>query len=453
MYILWNAIKNINRNKGRNLLTAIIIFIIILLSILALMISTSASSIADEYKKQFGTNVSFQMDMDKLTSGQMNGTETIEVPTARETMAYTDSTYIMNADYSTMIWAKPLDENITVERDEIAICGESASNINKDFKSGVNTIVKGRMYQEVGECIIDVDFAKENNITIGDELEFSRIVYELTEQYAESKTHLGTNFTLKVAGMYENTKKYDPRESTQIPNTIFIHMDTIVEKNIINLDTTDEMFIANISLTSPDVVEKFTEEIKTKGFPDVMKVYSDDASYHKMTNPINGLRSVAQIFLIVILVIGAIILLILSVLTIRERKYEMGVLRAMGMNKLKVTLGLLSESIIITVICLIIAVSVGAMISQPVADTMLAGQLDAMENASDGFQTIGQGEQISVSGTVDNVAPISKIDVTLSKDVIVQMILVSIVIVGLSSAVGIFYITRYEPMQILSERE
>ncbi|MCG4735229.1 FtsX-like permease family protein, partial [Casaltella massiliensis] len=42
---------------------------------------------------------------------------------------------------------------------------------------------------------------------------------------------------------------------------------------------------------------------------------------------------------------GGSILVLISILAIRERKYEIGVLRAMGMKKGKVALGLIFETL------------------------------------------------------------------------------------------------------------
>lgn len=52
------------------------------------------------------------------------------------------------------------------------------------------------------------------------------------------------------------------------------------------------------------------------------------------------MKKITMVFLIVVLVLGAIILTLLTSILIRERKYEIDVLRAMGMKKGKRCLGL-----------------------------------------------------------------------------------------------------------------
>ena len=52
--------------------------------------------------------------------------------------------------------------------------------------------------------------------------------------------------------------------------------------------------------------------------------------------PLKNLSTFATYFLIVVLIIGAVILIVLNIFNIRERKYEVGVMTAIGMKKGKV---------------------------------------------------------------------------------------------------------------------
>lgn len=73
---------------------------------------------------------------------------------------------------------------------------------------------------------------------------------------------------------------------------------------------------------------------------------AEDAKTTALENsmtPLNTLSTMAGWFLIVILLIGAVILIVLNIFNVRERKYEIGVLTAMGMKKGKVALQFLTE--------------------------------------------------------------------------------------------------------------
>ena len=70
MYIIQNALKNLGRTKGRNILLGIIIFSMIVTTVVALAISRATSAVISEYKQQFGSEVSFKMNPTKASSAK-----------------------------------------------------------------------------------------------------------------------------------------------------------------------------------------------------------------------------------------------------------------------------------------------------------------------------------------------------------------------------------------------
>jgi len=150
-----------------------------------------------------------------------------------------------------------------------------------------------------------------------------------------------------------------------------------------------------------------------------------------------------------ILTFGSVILIILSLLSIRERKYEIGVLRAMGMSKLNVAKGFVYESMIIIVLCLSIGLGTGVATAQPVSNILLDEQIKIVEesqntNNSMSFTMIGDSES--------TVSSLDKIDINLSSTAIVQIIIIALLLGFITSIIAVFYAMKYEPIKILSER-
>lgn len=136
----------------------------------------------------------------------------------------------------------------------------------------------------------------------------------------------------------------------------------------------------------------------------------------------------------------------LSILSIRERKYEIGVLRAMGMKKRRVIVGMVCESLVITAACLAIGLSASAALSQPIADNLLASQIRIAEEQQK------NGEAMLLTPGKDTQDTISELSVQITPKAALQIGALALVLVLVSSMAGILYITRYEPMKILSER-
>ena len=99
-------------------------------------------------------------------------------------------------------------------------------------------------------------------------------------------------------------------------------------------------------------------------------------------------------FLIIILIVGAIILAVINMLNIRDRKYEIGVLRAIGMSKVKLILSLLAELFIVTVIAFIIGIIGGKLLSQPVTNKMLENEIASQQAQTENTRANFGGKRI-----------------------------------------------------------
>ena len=130
-------------------------------------------------------------------------------------------------------------------------------------------------------------------------------------------------------------------------------------------------------LKSPDLLDRFNEEAHDLGIPDYYEAQTDTLSYNRIVGPVEGLAGVAKTFLIIVLALGSALLILVSILAMRERKYEIGVLRAMGMKKAKVAAGLVAEMLALTVLCLVLGFGVGSAAAQPIANGLLQNQREA----------------------------------------------------------------------------
>jgi len=174
-------------------------------------------------------------------------------------------------------------------------------------------------------------------------------------------------------------------------------------------------------LQSPDTLPAFETQIREKGLPSDWSVYKDEAEYHRMIKPIENLKDVSLTFLIIVLVFGAAIMIILSVIAIRERKYEIGVLRAMGLKKKKVVLCLWVETIAITCACFLAGLFAGTILANPVSNALWTGD--------------------------------GRINVSLDAVTVFQILGVSLLLASIAGAVSVSRITKYEPIKILMERD
>lgn len=468
MYIVKNSLKNIGRNKGRNSLMAVIIFAIILTTAVSIIINTTTSAIITDYKSRFGSEVSISADPQKLQSKK--AIESFRQLTPQQQIAFGESTLLQSALFSATMDISPRKLKSLSERendDRMAnflsgairadgtkmpevtnmkakiVASDNAAD-NDDFKNGTRKLISGEMYKNQDEGIISEPYAALNHLAVGD-------IIEVDSYYKnDPMTH-----KLTITGIYEDHTMLgmDPEQVSAVSdrnNEILIGFDTAL-----NMEMFDEFgrLSAQYFLKDPTQLAAYEKELREKGLADYYKVTTDEAGHKKVVGPVEGLVKVTNTFLTVVLILGGAILILLSTLAIRERKYEIGVLRAMGMKKGKIAFGLLTEMLVITGVCLVLGVGVGMAASQPVANSLLSNQIEMANehHPASGGQT-GGGTGIGAPEFSSDAEPLSELKVELNMDAILQIILISFILAGISSLAGILYITRYEPMKILSER-
>jgi len=463
MYIISNAIKNLIRNKGRNILIAAVTLAIIISAVVTLTINNASSVIIDEARLDIASRVDISVDL--FTHGRDNN-QTI---TVEQYVSFADSAYLRHTIYQAEMQAwfgnfhavgdfslgttPPPDPSMPHSPVGKLTGHSEPSNI-----SGFGTyrhFVAGHMFGAINEAIVTEELATLNGLQLGDII------------HIESAFQHGKHFELEIVGIFSH--EADEVETFQsaiwemmgfsLPsmisqNEIFTSFETLMAAGWETADGLDMRL--EYYLRNPNDLARFEAEVRAKGLPDVFGVTINQAALDRVTGPLAGMRSAAMTFTIVILILGAIVLVLVSYLAIRERKYEVGVLRAMGMERGKIAVGIFAEAIMITALCLAIGLGAGGAVAQPMADRLLAGEVEAQAEAiadsGDGGRVLMAGGQVQTDDPAAGYRPISDIEVAVGADVIMQIILIALALAAVSSVIGIIRITQYEPLKILRER-
>lgn len=312
----------------------------------------------------------------------------------------------------------------------------------------LRSITSGQMFEGLNECIISEEIAQLNNASIGDTIELSGV-------------YTDKGFVLTIVGIYaDETDEYlnpwmtmfGSFPSQNRRNEIITSWETLISAGFETnhgLNMTTEYF-----LKDPDDIGLFEAEVRTKGLPVTYNVSINQAAYDKVTGTLSGVKSVALTFIAVILILGAIVLSLLSFMAVRERKYEVGVLRAMGMERGKVAFGILFEAVMISILCLLVGIETGSIMAQPIADSMLEGRVAATMEETDtgGNKVLFSSGQMQTNDDAAGFVPESEISINLNFEVIIQIIIITICLAVISGIIGIVVTTQYEPLKILRER-
>ncbi|MCL2501164.1 MAG: FtsX-like permease family protein [Defluviitaleaceae bacterium] len=448
MYIIYNAFQNIGRNISRNILLASIVFAIIATTLVALMITNTSNRIIDEYKGQFGIEVTIERNTQTFVDMRQRGEASMGITITNEQyIAFADSnllqrSVIMNGTlvYSETVTAIGQTGELTTGHGyAIAPTMQLQGNNWDDFKNGHRVLLPGGvMPSRINESIISEGLAELNGISVGDTIRLYGVVME----QAAAMGFVPAVYNLVITGIY-----FCVAESVSTWGST-----TLIRQNEI-LTVAETMpgaqVIARYYLYHPSDLEAFEQELRVKGLHPIFDVNTDEHLYNAIVGPVEGMRGIVMTFMVVVFILGAIILILLSSIAIRERKYEIGVLRAMGMKKAKVALGLWFEMVIITAFCLIIGIFAGSLAAQPISNRLLVQQAENVQNIQDNLFV---GRDLGSFSRVVNDDPIIEIPVSLGIYTLLQLILISLFLASLAAFAAISKITKYEPIKILMER-
>ena len=378
---------------------------------------------------------------------------------------------------------------------DFSLIGYSSDSSMTAFVNGNASILEGGSMFEEGTselvCVISEELALYNGISVGDSIIISN-------PSVEAET-----YTLTVSGIYTSSENNDFSMSmfgkSQDPaNQIYMSanaLQAIIDESASKSTTVTDDYgretetkvagtlSATYSFADVESYEKFEEEVRALGLDESYTVSSSDISaFESSLAPLNTLSTMAGWFLLVILIIGSIILVVLNIFNVRERKYEVGVLTAMGMKKWKVAAQFMCEILVVTMLAVIIGAGIGAVSAVPVTNVLLEGQAQSQSNQqsqmeqnfgrpgdfgggmmggdmpsdipSDVPSDIGGGRNNRFENMLGGAADyITEVDSAMNLTVVFQMIAVGLLLTLIASAASALFIMRYDPLKILANRD
>lgn len=381
---------------------------------------------------------------------------------------------------------------------DFTVVGYSGEAAMTEFTEGTASITDGAVFTEGTtemQCIISSELATYNTLAVGDTI-------TLVNPNSEEET-----YTLTVVGIYTDSSANEQSfsmmgaTSTDPANRIYMShaaLQTVLDASAAASETvTDEdtgrsyetALSSDISATyvfaDPADYELFEQQARDLGLEDNYTISSSDINaFEQSLVPLDNLSSMARVYLIVILIIGAIILVVLNIFNVRERKYEIGVLTAMGMKKRKVSAQFLTEIFAVTLAAVIIGVGVGAVFSVPVTNALLANQVESQNSSTNsreeafgrpgnmpegmgdipdmggsgggmfgGMGDMFGGDFATMFGGNAETAYVTSVSSAMNLTVVFQMLGIALLLTVVSGAVSMLFVMRYEPLKILANRD
>lgn len=530
MYIIKHAIRSISRSKGRSFLIGTIIFVISASSCIALSIRAAAHTAEETaldgltITAQISANRQKMMESADNQENRKEALGTIKELTLEELELYAEAESVKSFYYTASASIngsslEPIDstgvsdqgsdtssdtskssdspdgqQNMPEEagarpgggkmgtQGDFTITGYSSDEAMTSFLNGTESIKSGTMFAESTDdasCVISEELATYNDLSVGDTITLANPnneeeTYTLTISGIYTSINNGNSFSNMMGGF---------STAADTANQIYVSYQTLetLSNSWTSLQT---MLNGTYTFTDSEDYEDFQDEAYELGLSEDYTISSTDLdSYEQSIEPLQNLSKYAGYFLIVILLIGGIILIVLNIFNIRERKYEIGVLSAIGMKKHKISLQFLTELLCITFCSLIIGAGVGAVSSVPLTNVLLSQQVENSAAASqeqtahfgrepgsdshisDPTDTFSESSEIpedipdqqssNLDGQIINgmTSYIDSVSSATNFIVIIELVGIGLLLTAISGLTAIVFIMRYDPLRILSSRD
>lgn len=483
------AINNVIRTKSKSILLFSLVFILGNIIAGSISIQQASKNVEKNIKTRMGAIATITIDYssgDKSFGGNELGNDDTKITLPSEEVLKTigSSSYVRAFDYS--IGSNVLSESIK----PIVAKGEEQESENADkynffqFK-GVQyekilsiqekkeNLVQGRVFtkQEIekGEkvALISKKLASQNNIKVDDKVIFKSFIPGSKSDNKEN-IHI-EDIAVKIVGIYESANKniknsdnknyMDSMVEARSQNTIYVpnklssdinkrKNETLIEKGRKDeiISTGDANFEPIYILKNPSDKEKFISEAQPLlQKPFIIKMTSDN--FEKISGPIKKTTEMANYILMVSIAASILIITLVILLFLRDRKHELGIYIALGEKRAKVFSQILIELALIAVVGILLSLFTGNMIASSLSQSTIKVQ-EQDESVFD--MDYGSGEASKYSKQIFTQKDVvESYKVGLSIEYAVVFFVVGLLTIMLAAVAPLLYILRLNPKKIM----
>ncbi|AYM01841.1 ABC transporter permease [Levilactobacillus yiduensis] len=402
---------NVWAKKGRSVLLILVSSAILMFVLAGLLIRSAAVKATDQAKADVGATVTLsanrQAAFKKMQSSSTSKSSRpkmtltpIKLSTATK-ISQLSNVKSTNVTSTTTVNAKSYDvvstssgmgssggpggmKGKTSSSGDTQIDGVTATSLTSDFSNSQSKITKGRGItaadKNTNHVVIEKNLASQNNLTVGDTL----TVKKTTGKKATVK--------LKVVGIYRASSTSSSTAgpmSTDPSNTMYTSY-TLANsfKGSKYAGTADSV---TFNVTNPAKVSSVKAAGKKLINTSTYSLSTDDASYQTVKASMKTIEGFANKIVWLVAIAGTIILALIVILMIRERRFEIGVLLSLGEARWKIVAQFFTEMLMVIVVAVAIAGAGGKFVGDQLG-SQLVEQSTTSQTVSSGVsgQSAGQ---------------------------------------------------------------
>jgi putative ABC transport system permease protein len=172
-------------------------------------------------------------------------------------------------------------------------------------------------------------------------------------------------------------------------------------------------------------------------------VVSQQDQANNAIQPLQNIKSISTYSLIGALAAGSVIIFLTMLMIVRERRREIGVLKAIGASNIKITTQFVAEALTLTTAGAVVGVIGGALLSDPILRLL---QTPSMQAQSGGFGGGGRGFGRVFAAGGQNLRSLHAV---VGYDILLYGLAAALIIAVLGSAIPAFAIAKVRPAEVM----
>lgn len=266
-------------------------------------------------------------------------------------------------------------------------------------------------------ALVGSDLATKNNLAVGN-------------------TFTAYGKTVTVKGIFQTGNKFQD-------SGVIMPLATV--QNVTGQASAVTSVVATVD--SSDHVDAVVVSLKTV-LGDKADITSQAAQASASVASLQSIASLALAGVIGATVAGAVIVLLAMIMIVRERRREIGVIKAIGGSNRKVIGQFVTEALTLTIIGAVVGLGLGVLVSGPMTKSLVTSQDSTAQAAQGGGGTNGPAR--AFRGGLSQIGTnLTQVTASLTPQIFISAVGITLFIAIIGSAVPAWFIARVRPAEVL----
>lgn len=267
--------------------------------------------------------------------------------------------------------------------------------------------------QDAAVAVIGKNLAEKNSLSVG-------------------STFQAYGTDVKVIGIYDTGTQFSN-------NAVLMPLATVQRLS----NQTGAITSATVTVDSVDNLESTVTAIKNK-LGSAADVVSSQQAAETAVQPLENVKTIATYSLVAALVTGAVIILLTMVMIVRERRREIGVVKAIGSSNGATMAQFMIESITLTLIGLVVGLVIAVAAAAPITNALVTNsESSSRQQGAPGMNRGMRGFGMAAGESLRTV------QASVGPEVVAYGIGSALAIAIVGSAVPAYFISRIRPSEVM----